>query len=83
MQKTFESEMGNFDIKFDNQIVKYKEKIKKKTVTLTKRYKNNPVKQKLELDVMNNNWNVYIEISNIQREEKRRTLLIKYHLNDL
>ena len=82
MKKTFEMEMEKCNSKFDKQIEKFKAKIEKKTPILTKRYEKNPEKQKLELAVMNNNWNVYIDIANMQREEKRRTLLIKYGINE-
>lgn len=82
MEKTFEIEMEHYNNKFDKQVEKYQNKIAKKTEILTKKYAENPEKQKLELAVMKNNWNVYIDIANTQRDEKKRTLLIKYGLDD-
>jgi len=76
--KLYDSEMAKLQGKLDKRLNYLAEKRERLTKRLQKKYGDNPEKLELEIDIMHNDNDVWIDIANAQFEDRAKTLELKY-----
>lgn len=74
----YNSAMEKLTEKRDKRLRHLADKRAKKTEKLTQKFGNDPEKLELEIDILHNDNDVWIDIANAQFEERAKTLELKY-----
>ncbi len=77
-RKLYDTEMGKLQGKLDKRLNYLAEKRERLTKRLQKKYGDDPEKLELEIDIMHNDNDVWIDIANDQFKDKAKTLELKY-----